>query len=111
MAFDDSSRSPSWARYLIGAISVSGMPEVANAASFQLVPRNHGLLEMIESADPVVKVVMLILLAASIATWTIWIAKAFEISRAKTSVREDMTLLRDADDINHLQDIRYWAIK
>jgi len=50
---------------------------------------------MFLSADIVVKAVMSLLALASLATWTIWIAKTFELSAAIRRVRRDRAALAE----------------
>lgn len=42
--------------------------------------------DMVLNADPVVKAIMALLAAASVATWTVFIAKTFELGRARRRV-------------------------
>ncbi len=51
---------------------------------------------MYQNADVVVKTVMIGLAIASIITWTIWIAKGFELVRAKRRLRGEVALLKKA---------------
>ena len=54
---------------------------------------------MYQNADIVVKVVMIGLAIASIITWTIWIAKGFELLGAKRRLRGEIALLKKATSI------------
>jgi len=51
---------------------------------------------MYKNADIVVKIVMIGLAIASIITWTIWIAKGFELLGAKRRLRREMLALKKA---------------
>jgi biopolymer transport protein ExbB len=51
---------------------------------------------MYQNADIVVKVVMIGLALASILTWTIWIAKGFELLGAKRRLKGEIAALKDA---------------
>jgi biopolymer transport protein ExbB len=51
---------------------------------------------MFLAADIVVKAVMIGLALASVLTWTVWIAKSFELSLARRSLRSAMSVLSDA---------------
>lgn len=52
--------------------------------------------EMVVNADPVVKAIMALLVAASVATWTVFLAKSIEIGRARRKV------LRSRDELVRL---------
>ncbi|RIA21102.1 outer membrane transport energization protein ExbB [Ectopseudomonas oleovorans] len=51
---------------------------------------------MYQSADVVVKSVMIGLLLASVLTWTIWLAKSIELLAAKRRLRREMPVLKAA---------------
>lgn len=51
---------------------------------------------MYQNADVVVKAVMIGLALASIVTWTLWIAKGFEVLGAKRRLRREMVILKRA---------------
>ncbi|TWH76206.1 biopolymer transport protein ExbB [Azomonas agilis] len=55
---------------------------------------------MYQAADIVVKGVMITLLLASVATWTIWLAKTIELSRARRRLRRELSDLRGARSLN-----------
>lgn len=71
---------------------------LAEAARADIVNRPHDLSvwSMFVNADIVVKVVMLGLLAASIGTWTVLIAKTVELSRSRRRVRASIERLQEA---------------
>lgn len=54
---------------------------------------------MYQNADIVVKIVMIGLAIASLITWTIWIAKGFELLGAKRRLRGEIALLKKATSI------------
>ena len=56
---------------------------------------------MYQNADIVVKIVMIGLAIASLITWTIWIAKGFELLGAKRRLRGEIALLKKATSIKH----------
>ena len=58
------------------------------AADAALLPRNLSPWGMFESADIVVKAVMIGLAFASLVTWTVWLAKTIEIRRKTTLARQ-----------------------
>ncbi|WP_248799143.1 tonB-system energizer ExbB [Pseudomonas sp. MWU13-2105] len=55
---------------------------------------------MYKNADIIVKIVMIGLAIASIITWTIWIAKGFELLGAKRRLRGEMLALKKARTLN-----------
>ena len=55
---------------------------------------------MYQNADVVVKAVMIGLAIASIITWTIWIAKGFELLGAKRRLRTEIANLKKARSLN-----------
>jgi len=59
-------------------------------------PHDLSVSSMFLNADIVVKIVMLGLLAASIGTWTVLIAKTIELKRARTRIRDSIERLQDA---------------
>nr|WP_245439046.1 tonB-system energizer ExbB [Bradyrhizobium sp. SK17] len=63
------------------------------ATDAALLPRNLSPWGMFESADIVVKAVMIGLAFASLATWTIWLAKTIEIRRKTVLARQRISLL------------------
>ncbi len=69
------------------------------ATDAALLPRNLSPWGMFESADIVVKAVMIGLAFASLVTWTIWLAKTIEIRRKTVLARQRIGLLeRDKVD-------------
>ena len=55
---------------------------------------------MYQAADIVVKGVMIGLLLASLATWTIWLAKSIELGRAKRRLTRELVDLKGARTLN-----------
>lgn len=55
---------------------------------------------MYQAADVVVKSVMIGLILASIVTWAIWLAKGFELIRAKRRLRREIVALKKAHTLN-----------
>lgn len=51
---------------------------------------------MYQAADVVVKTVMILLVLASILTWTIWLAKSFEVIQAKRRLRAELGKFKGA---------------
>ncbi len=54
---------------------------------------------MFLNADIVVKIVMIGLLIASVVTWTVWLAKTFELRSARSEVRRDLRILNKSATI------------
>lgn len=54
---------------------------------------------MYQQADIVVKAVMIGLVVASLVTWTVWVAKSFELSFARRRVRKGLDVLRKAQTL------------
>ncbi|MET3415112.1 tonB-system energizer ExbB [Methylobacterium sp. 1030] len=54
---------------------------------------------MFLSADPVVKAVMILLAAASVATWTVLLVKVVSLGLAKRRMRRSLDQLRQADSL------------
>jgi biopolymer transport protein ExbB len=83
-----------WKAVALTAIGVAGRPGVALAATdTALLPRNLSPWNMFANADIVVQVVMVGLALASLATWTIWLAKTVEIRRKTAIARRRLGLL------------------
>ncbi|KAF4561486.1 tonB-system energizer ExbB [Pseudomonas sp. CES] len=60
---------------------------------------------MYKNADVVVKAVMIGLAIASIITWTIWIAKGFELMGAKRRLRGETALLKKSASLKEASDV------
>lgn len=60
---------------------------------------------MYQNADVVVKAVMIGLVIASIITWTIWIAKGFELMGAKRRLRGEIALLKKSASLKEASDV------
>lgn len=63
------------------------------------LPQNLSPWGMFMEADPVVKAVMVGLTLASIATWTVFFAKSFEIFRAKARLRRTLREIASARSV------------
>ena len=63
------------------------------------LPRDLTPWGMYLNADPVVKAVLIGLLSASIITWTIWLAKTFEIVFARRRLRTALNVLASAGSV------------
>jgi len=73
-------------------------PTPASIGTAQL-PEDLSPWGMFLNADIVVKIVMIGLLLASIVTWTVWLAKTFELRRARSEVRRDLRILNESATI------------
>jgi len=88
-----------------------GLGLVATPALAQqfVVARNLTVSSMIAEADPLVKMVMAILFLASIATWTIFVAKLAELAAAKRRLRQDLKILDSASSTQAAMQVGYQA--
>lgn len=77
----------------------AGRPPVPVAAQVSL-PHDLSPWGMFMAADIVVKAVMLGLAFASLATWTIWLAKALELAAAKTRAQRAVRRLEAAASLD-----------
>ena len=66
-------------------------------------PRDLSPWSMFLNADIVVKVVMVILAFASLATWTIFFGKMMQLARAQRRLRAALTLISDARTLSEAQ--------
>jgi biopolymer transport protein ExbB len=71
----------------------------APASALASLPRDLSPWSMFMNADMVVKTVMLGLAFASLTTWTIWLAKGFELAIAKRRARSATELLKRAGSL------------
>jgi biopolymer transport protein ExbB len=63
------------------------------------MPRDLSPWGMFLSAVPIVKAVMVGLAFASVATWTVWLAKTIELWRARRSARRGLEVLASATSL------------
>ena len=76
------------------AITAACLPTACFAATdMALLPRNLSPWGMFQSADIVVKAVMIGLAFASLVTWTIWLARTVEIRRETVIAKQRIGLL------------------
>ncbi|MFT4118241.1 tonB-system energizer ExbB [Bradyrhizobium sp.] len=71
-------------------------PRDAKTKSRTDLPHNLSPWGMFLSADWVVKIVMVGLVLASLMTWTVWVAKAVELARAKRRLRQGIVKILSA---------------
>jgi biopolymer transport protein ExbB len=60
------------------------------------LPQDLSPWGMFEAADDLVKAVMIGLAFASLVTWTVWLAKTYELHVARRQVRQDLGILNSA---------------
>ncbi|MEJ5057304.1 MULTISPECIES: tonB-system energizer ExbB [unclassified Pseudomonas] len=72
------------------------VPEVLEANNTLGMAHDLSPWGMYQNADIIVKIVMIGLAIASIITWTIWIAKGFELMGAKRRLRNEIVHLKKA---------------
>ncbi|CCG43070.1 tonB-system energizer ExbB [Magnetospirillum molischianum] len=84
-------------------ITAGGTAQAQTPAPADTGPLPHDLSPwgMFSHADPVVQTVMIGLALASVATWTVWLAKTIELYRARQRVR---TLLNGLDGTRSLSE-------
>lgn len=80
----------------VQAVQAVDAPEVLEADNSLGMAHDLSPWGMYQNADIIVKIVMIGLAIASIITWTIWIAKGFELMGAKRRLRGEITALKKA---------------
>ncbi|EJM68119.1 tonB-system energizer ExbB [Pseudomonas sp. GM50] len=80
----------------VQAIDAADVPEVLEADNTLGMAHDLSPWGMYQNADIIVKIVMIGLAIASIITWTIWIAKGFELMGAKRRLRTEIVHLKKA---------------
>jgi biopolymer transport protein ExbB len=74
-------------------------PRITDALLPSALPRDLSPWGMFLSAVPVVKIVMVGLAFASLATWTVWLAKTIELWRARRAARQGLEVLAGAKSL------------
>ena len=74
------------------AANEPGEPAAGNVE----LPRDLSPWGMFLDADLLVKIVLIGLAFASLVTWTVWLAKSFELRAARSAVRRDLRILNGA---------------
>ena len=82
------------------AASAADIAPQAADAGLETLPHDLSPFGMFAAADAVVKAVMIGLVLASIATWTVWLAKTIEILVAKARLRRALAILASARDLD-----------
>ncbi|UVK98682.1 tonB-system energizer ExbB [Pseudomonas sp. B21-048] len=80
----------------VQAVDTADAPEVLEADNSLGMAHDLSPWGMYQNADIIVKLVMIGLAIASIITWTIWIAKGFELMGAKRRLRAEIAHLKKA---------------
>jgi biopolymer transport protein ExbB len=80
----------------VAAPSAAATPSVVGAAA---LPRDLSPWGMFLAADMIVKAVMIGLALASVITWTVWLAKSFELIFAKRRARAGLAALSSASSL------------
>ncbi len=94
MTIRTTSQSLCRALALVALSTVALTPHAAFAANdTALLPRDLSPWGMFANADLVVKAVMLGLAVASLVTWTVWLAKTIELTRASKLAKQRMAAL------------------
>ncbi len=79
---------------------VAAVPASAPASALATLPHDLSPWGMFLGASPVVQAVMIGLALASVATWTIAIAKSFELASARRKARTALAMLEDARSLS-----------
>jgi biopolymer transport protein ExbB len=82
----------------LACLAITADPAFAQAEN-PLLPRNLSPWGMFLNADIVVKAVMIGLAFASLATWTVWLAKTIELRVAKRVARRRLKMLERGGDL------------
>ncbi|MFS2068939.1 tonB-system energizer ExbB [Pseudomonas sp. CT11-2] len=80
----------------VQAVNAADMPQALEADNSLGMAHDLSPWGMYKNADIIVKIVMIGLAIASIITWTIWIAKGFELMGAKRRLRAEIAHLKKA---------------
>ncbi|WP_448094278.1 tonB-system energizer ExbB [Pseudomonas lini] len=80
----------------VQAVDAAEVPQVLEADNSLGMAHDLSPWGMYQNADIIVKIVMIGLAIASIITWTIWIAKGFELMGAKRRLRTEIVHLKKA---------------
>ena len=87
---------------LPGALPASALAQTATSvpAATAELPRDLSPFGMYLTADPLVKGVLILLVLASVITWTVWLAKSIELIAARRRARKALATLAAARDIS-----------
>jgi biopolymer transport protein ExbB len=73
---------------------------LAQGAAAAELPRDLSAWGMYQTADPLVRGVLIALVVASVATWTVWLAKSIELIGARRRVRKVLKTLASVRDLD-----------
>src|SRR5271168_3362100 len=79
----------------LALLAATGEPALAQVPN-PLLPQNLSPWGMFLNADIIVKAVIIGLAFASLVTWTVWLAKTFELRTSRAAVRRDLRVLNGA---------------
>ena len=91
------------------AVAAPAYAGVVPAPPTLVVPKNLTYWQMFAHATLVVKLVMIILLMASVATWTIWIAKLMELKNADKRLKSDLAALDGAESLDNVGTLQHYS--
>jgi biopolymer transport protein ExbB len=74
-----------------------------------VIPRNITYWQMFANATAVVKGVMMLLLVASVVSWTVWFSKLAELRNARRRLAGDLRLLGNADSLDGVGTVKHNA--
>jgi biopolymer transport protein ExbB len=83
---------------------VSAAPSIAPMVATGFLPRDLSPWGMFLNADIVVKAVMVGLVFASVVTWTVWLAKSYELWSAKKKARVALGVLACAHSLTEVHE-------
>jgi biopolymer transport protein ExbB len=87
---------PAQAQTMAPATAPDAIPPIAATA---ILPHDLSPMGMFMAADWIVKTVMIGLMLASLATWTVWLAKTIELAQAKRRARQVLTAATKAENL------------
>jgi biopolymer transport protein ExbB len=82
--------------------SVAIAPATAAQPGPQMPAMNLTVPSLLRDTDALVRVVLILLLAASVLTWTVWVAKSIELARARRRLSADVRALSRAPSLHAL---------
>lgn len=87
-----------------GAPVAAPEPNSTVSITAQLLPQNLSAWGMFLHADIIVKIVMVGLALASLATWTVWLVKSLELANAKRNASSQLSILAHAATLDAARD-------
>jgi biopolymer transport protein ExbB len=89
---------------LLSVLPLSALAQAPDAAAVLALPRDLSPWGMFLNADIVVKMVMAGLVAASVMSWTVWLAKSLELSGVIRRMRRATAVLDTAESLQEAAD-------